>query len=323
MTRRRQRIPRILHLAAAWLLPGILVADQVEYYHLDAVGSVRAVTSAAGAVVERHDYRPYGEECTTGPCALNPGVGAGGPLKFTGKERDTETGLDYLGARYYGSSIGRFTTVDPYLDPRSALTDPQQWNRYAYGRDNPLKFVDPDGRHPIVVVAVILAVAFVLNNPTNANVTQGPTHDTIVDNGLIVGAGYGLAAGGVRAAAREILDAVVEYVTGLPAGGLPSRPSEAYDRVKHYGRTPTRADRRALGVGADEVADHDPSLVKRYYEGDPSCCEKPGFQMTPEERRASAADRVRMRRQPKTDSNKQGAEMSRYSREKKKELMTE
>jgi RHS repeat-associated protein len=125
----------------------------VEYYHLDAVGNVRAVTDEAGNVVERHDYLPFGEECTTGACAANPGLGAGQPRKFTGKERDQETGLDYFGARYYGSKIGRFSTVDPVYTWRENLVDPQRWNRYAYARNNPLRYVDPDGR------AVMLAHA--------------------------------------------------------------------------------------------------------------------------------------------------------------------
>ena len=132
-------------------------ADVVEYYHLDALGNVRLITDENGDVVERHDYYPFGEECTTGPCATNPGVGAGQPRKFTGKERDAETGLDYFGARYYGSKIGRFTTVDPVYTWNDNLLDPQRWNRYAYGRDNPFRYVDPDGR-AIVPKAIKLIV---------------------------------------------------------------------------------------------------------------------------------------------------------------------
>ena len=55
----------------------------------------------------------------------------------------------------------------------------------------------------------------------------------------------------------------------------------------------------------DDVVYHDPELVKRYYDGDPKTGEKPGYQMTPEERKASANDRPRMKLQPKTESNKQ------------------
>jgi RHS repeat-associated protein len=129
-----------------WSFAAAAGAQVVEYYHVDAVGSVRALTSQAGQVIERHDYLPFGEECTTGPCASNPGLNAGQPRKYTGKERDKETGLDYFGARYYGSKIGRFTTVDPVYNWQENLVDPQRWNRYAYARNNPLRYTDPDGK---------------------------------------------------------------------------------------------------------------------------------------------------------------------------------
>lgn len=65
--------------------------------------------------------------------------------KFTGKERDTESGNDYFGARYYESSMGRFTTPDPsglyFADP----TNPQSLNLYEYALNDPLRFIDPHG----------------------------------------------------------------------------------------------------------------------------------------------------------------------------------
>jgi RHS repeat-associated protein len=64
--------------------------------------------------------------------------------RITAKERDTETGLDYFGARYYGSNMGWFVSPDPYM-PSADVKDPQSWNRYAYSRNNPLRFMDPDG----------------------------------------------------------------------------------------------------------------------------------------------------------------------------------
>jgi RHS repeat-associated protein len=80
---------------------------------------------------------------------------------LTQKERDIETGLDYFGARYFASTHGRFTGVDPYdinlerqntPDPEEAnalfrnyISQPQHWNRYAYALNNPLRYVDPDG----------------------------------------------------------------------------------------------------------------------------------------------------------------------------------
>lgn len=134
-------------LSLGWALsPCRASAQTTEYYHLDAVGNVRAVTNQAGAVIERHDYLPFGEECTTGPCTANPGVSGGVPRKFTGKERDSETGLDYFGARYYRGNLGRFTTVDPAYVLQENLLDPQRWNKYAYARDNPIRYTDPDGK---------------------------------------------------------------------------------------------------------------------------------------------------------------------------------
>jgi RHS repeat-associated protein len=65
--------------------------------------------------------------------------------KFTGKERDAETGLDYFGARYYSGAQGRFLSVDPE-NAGAKKNDPQSWNAYAYSRNNPLKYVDPDGK---------------------------------------------------------------------------------------------------------------------------------------------------------------------------------
>jgi len=120
-----------------WTTAYAQATDQVTYYHTDAIGSVRMVTNATGAVVQRHDYLPFGEEYPTQ---------APDRQLFAGKERDQETGFDYFGGRYYANGSGRFTTVDPVLDSTMALVDPQRWNRYAYVRNNPLRFIDPDGR---------------------------------------------------------------------------------------------------------------------------------------------------------------------------------
>lgn len=64
--------------------------------------------------------------------------------KFTGKERDSESNLDNLEARYYGATLGRFMTTDP-LDASAHPANPQSWNRYGYAFNNPLKFVDVKG----------------------------------------------------------------------------------------------------------------------------------------------------------------------------------
>ncbi|MCC7124599.1 MAG: hypothetical protein IT178_07110 [Acidobacteria bacterium] len=136
---------RLARLAMAAILTSLLAAtdvwaqaDEVVYYHTDAIGSVRTTTDAAGAVIARYDFLPFGEAWDP---PTNPDQ-----RQFAGKSRDAETGLDYFAARYYASLTGRFTTVDPVLNIDAALTDPQRWNRYTYALNRPLVMVDPDGR---------------------------------------------------------------------------------------------------------------------------------------------------------------------------------
>jgi RHS repeat-associated protein len=65
--------------------------------------------------------------------------------RYTGKERDTESGNDYFGARYYASSMGRFMSPDPLGNQVAVFSNPQTWNMYSYALNNPLKSVDPTG----------------------------------------------------------------------------------------------------------------------------------------------------------------------------------
>jgi RHS repeat-associated protein len=81
---------------------------------------------------------------------LAPGIASNwSPLNFTGKHHDFESGLDDFGARYYGSTIGRFMSPDPE-SAGSDPDDPQSWNAYAYVTGNPINSTDPDGLAPDV-----------------------------------------------------------------------------------------------------------------------------------------------------------------------------
>jgi RHS repeat-associated protein len=123
-------------------------ASDVEYLHADALGSIRVVTEMQGLVISRLDYLPFGEEVPvpsrTGLEGYEGLVLPAAPQRFTGKERDVETGLDYFGARYISPAAGRFASVDPKLTPGHPY-DPQSWNKYAYARNSPERLVDPDG----------------------------------------------------------------------------------------------------------------------------------------------------------------------------------
>jgi RHS repeat-associated protein len=131
-----------------------------------------------------------------------------------------------------------------------------------------------------------------------------------------IGAGQHL---GLVVLVHMTVDAAWGQAPEQPVEQPASEPTEPYDRQKHYGRTPTQEDREAVGAGDGKVADHDPPLVKRYYEGDPAVGEKPGHEMTQEERRESADDTSRMKPQRIEESRRQGGNMSQYSRRKKKD----
>ena len=114
------------------------------FAHTDHLGSTRLLTKVNQAVQECEDYYPFGELETT-TCTPNPGT-ATTSHKFTGKERDTESGLDNFLARYMASNQGRFFSPDPgNASGFTNLDDPQGWNGYAYVRNSPLLFIDPLG----------------------------------------------------------------------------------------------------------------------------------------------------------------------------------
>jgi len=104
----------------------------------DWLGTKRAEVSAAGCL-ETWGNLGFGDDLS--PVGNCPDAA---PQHYTGKERDTESGLDYMEARYYGSSMGRFMSPDPILSSGHD-DDPQTWNKYAYARNNPLRYSDPTG----------------------------------------------------------------------------------------------------------------------------------------------------------------------------------
>jgi RHS repeat-associated protein len=132
------------------LLATVEPGTGTRYTTSDHLGSPRVVTNSSGGVVSRHDYMPFGEELGAGAGARTTAMGFvvndGVRQKFTSKERDTETGLDYFNARYYASSQGRFPSPDPLYYTSLRPSDPQQFNLYSYVRNAPLVMVDPDGR---------------------------------------------------------------------------------------------------------------------------------------------------------------------------------
>ena len=110
--------------------------------HADWLGTERARTDSSGARVQWCTDTPYGMNLACNPPDISP-------MHFTGKERDSESGLDNFGARYDASSLGRFMTADwaakPTTVPYTVFGDPQTLNLYAYVSNNPLSRADVDG----------------------------------------------------------------------------------------------------------------------------------------------------------------------------------
>jgi RHS repeat-associated protein len=117
-------------------------SNAVSYYFSDHLKTTNIVTDAQGNIKNESDYYPWGGELQFLAQDSNR-------YKFTGKERDNETQLDYFGARYYSNGLGRFITPDwsttPIPVPYADLDDPQSLNQYSYVRNVPTVKVDPDG----------------------------------------------------------------------------------------------------------------------------------------------------------------------------------
>ena len=120
-------------------LGGALIAQYKSgttyFAHSDHLGSTRSLSKLDKSLFEAYDFLPFGEELGT--------ISWGTTHKFTGHERDQESGLDDTLFRKFASRYGRWLSPDPLDgDP----LDPESWNRYAYVRNSPLIFADPLGR---------------------------------------------------------------------------------------------------------------------------------------------------------------------------------
>ena len=109
-----------------------------RYYYLkDHLGNIKMTVNSGGTVIGYNDYYPFGKIMPGNRSLDNASVD--NRYKFTSKERDTETGYDYFGARYYDSFIVRWLQVDPLAEKHRVFSP------YNYAQDNPIRFIDPNG----------------------------------------------------------------------------------------------------------------------------------------------------------------------------------
>jgi RHS repeat-associated protein len=196
------------------------------YYHSDHLGSAQVISNAEGEEYERIEYTPYGELwIEKASTASNIDIA----YRFTGKERDEETGLYYYGARYLDSKASRWLSTDPaagdYVPGAPVDDEARKRNQslpgqggvfnvvnlhlYHYAGNNPVKYTDPDGRTPKTIFekqieSVTKAIVFLSQNKDAiqktgigaAKVAMGLGISTL---GVGGGAGIAIGSGGTAA----------------------------------------------------------------------------------------------------------------------------
>jgi RHS repeat-associated protein len=218
-----------------------------QFIFADHLGSTRLVTAVNQSIVDNMDYLPFGQQIAGGSSTTH---------RFTGKERDAESGLDMFGARYYGSSLGRFMTPDwaakatavPYAD----FGDPQTLNLYGYVRNNPLSKADADGHcYPWCTVAVGAVAGFVIGG--GGEIIAAKLHGQSVDwkkvggsavKGAVTGAAIGLAGPEAGVAATAALGA-----GGNVLGGVADRTIQGQSAKEVLSPTEVAKDAASGAIG--------------------------------------------------------------------------
>jgi RHS repeat-associated protein len=173
-------------------------AAKITHAHPDPSGSPAMLSDVSGLVSAREHYRPYGDKLFSP--TTNESAG------FANKAFDASTNLSYMSARYYNPTLGRFISPDPVHFIEGNI---HSFNRYAYANNNPMKFVDPDGRTPVHVNAFALGFATDLGAQVAVGLHGGKTLGEAFSGAF--------SAKGLQEAA---LSGVAAAVTGNVAHGL-------------------------------------------------------------------------------------------------------
>ena len=167
----------------------------IYYIHPDYLGGTQIVTDSSGSLKNQDlEYYPFGQILSNSKSS-----GFDEAHKFTGHLYDNDTGLNFMQARYQNGIEGRFWQQDPItreLDNsklESLLTNPQMWNTYAYATNNPLKYVDPDGKFVQTFIARELLIRDIAKSPNIPNTVR---EANFLINSPIKGISIGLAKDG-------------------------------------------------------------------------------------------------------------------------------
>jgi RHS repeat-associated protein len=241
------------------------VGGRMSFSHSDWLGTERFRTYMANIpyLTETCASLPFGD-------GLNCTGSDVDPLHFTGKERDAATGLDYFGARFDSSSFGRFMSPDPYNSiiirqgmksgglPEEAvdsffdgfLDDPQNWDKYTYALNNPLRFVDPTGAapsdHHLLVERDTLFRAGTLARDFAERIRTGP----LSGNGYPNSDGFNKLHRAYNDAVKELLNQAVQK----------EGPAEGWtlQQWKDFANSVLNSDEPAIKQFLDELEENNP-----------------------------------------------------------------
>ncbi|MFA5946973.1 MAG: SpvB/TcaC N-terminal domain-containing protein [Patescibacteria group bacterium] len=232
--------------------------DSITYHHTDHLGGTHIETNENGATVEYIIYSPFGGTL------VDVKTGAyENKNKYTGKEKDIDTGWYYYGARYYNAENGVFLSEDPVFlnmgtsnhesEQKRVLTDPQLGNSYAYARENPITYVDPNGEFIPVLVAGLLAMA-----------------PEIATTSAIIASGVGVAVlGNALDVARNPNSSMVErLMAGADVAGIIT-PFGATERLGTQGFRSFTAFKRFAGAAGEgrqwhHIVEQSASNIERF-----------------------------------------------------------
>lgn len=239
------------HIFANDLLIATIEADGIStstyYIHTDHLGGSSVITDQNGAIVELLDYYPFGD------VRLDERYSDFQEQRqFTGHEKDQETGLNYMKARYQSGSVGRFMSIDPlfndigigeerfadkyHTELTKILVDPQQLNSYTYVANNPLKNIDKSGE----ILDTIMDVGFIgydLYSLGKAMFTGGDVKtETIALGADVAGAIMPFATGlGVGVRTARNVDRISDVARHTNWGRSDTLIRHASDHAKDFG----------------------------------------------------------------------------------------
>ena len=232
-------------------LSGSTVRTSTYFALSDWLGTKRAEVGANGCV-STYASMPFGG-------GLNSNGNCTDPTEhhFTGKERDAESGLDYFGARYYASNMGRWMSPDwadkPEAVPYSSLDNPQSLNLYGYVLNNPLSQADPDGH-----CCCDKAKAWVAEHPRTAQAVGGVAKVAVgvglvatIAGGNVPGSvvGVGLVVSGTLSAVGSVVSGVTD-VAGAATNTNVEAAQKGLDGVSNLPALVTTAATGNVETGA-------------------------------------------------------------------------